>query len=187
MHSRARLTYTQVYAWLTRPETATTAGSASLLPHLRNLYALYKVLFAARERRGAIDFDTVELALEFDANGKIVRIVPAPRNDAHKLIEECMLAANVCAAEFLAKHEQAALYRVHEGPPPDKLTALREFLRRSALTLGGGDQAGDHGLREADRPHPGASGFRPAADRAAALAVAGAVQPGQRRPFRSRV
>ena len=86
------------------------------------------MLFGARERRGAIDFDTVELALEFDEHGKIVRIVPAPRNDAHKLIEECMLAANVCAADFLAEHEQPALYRIHEGPPPDKLAALREFL-----------------------------------------------------------
>ena len=69
-----------------------------------------------------------------------MRIVPAPRNDAHKLIEECMLAANVCAADFLAKHEQPALYRIHDTPPPDKLAALREFLGGSALTLTGGDE-----------------------------------------------
>jgi ribonuclease R len=140
MHSRARLTYTDVHAWLTDPGTANGANARALLPHLARLHALYKVLFAARERRGAIDFDTVELALQFDANGKIVQIVPAPRNDAHRLIEECMLAANVCAANFLAEHEQPALYRVHEGPPPEKLAVLREFLAGSALTLTGGEQ-----------------------------------------------
>ena len=140
MHSRARLTYTQVYAWLMDREAAKTEPARTLLPHLAQLYTLYKVLFAARERRGAIDFDTVELALQFDANGKIVQIVPAPRNDAHKLIEECMLAANVCAANFLLEHEQPALYRVHEGPPAEKLAVLREFLAGSALTLTGGEQ-----------------------------------------------
>ena len=140
MHSRARLTYTQVYQWLTEPGAAASEPARSLLPHLAQLYTLYKVLFAARERRGAIDFDTVELALEFDEHGKIVRIVPAPRNDAHKLIEECMLAANVCAADFLAKHEQPALYRIHDTPPTDKLAVLREFLGGSALTLTGGDE-----------------------------------------------
>ena len=139
MHSRARLTYTEVYAWLREPARAKGTAGAALLPHLAQLHTLYKVLFAARERRGAIDFDTVELSLSFDPEGKIADIVPAPRNDAHRLIEECMLAANVCAADFLAEHEQPALYRVHEGPPPDKLAALREFLASSALTLTGGD------------------------------------------------
>ena len=139
MHSRARLTYTEVDAWLTEAR-ATDKRARSLVPHLSHLHTLYKVLLAARERRGAIDFDTVELALQFDPNGKIMAIVPAPRNDAHKLIEECMLAANVCAADYLAKHEQPALYRIHEGPPPDKLAVLREFLAGSALTLTGGDE-----------------------------------------------
>ena len=140
MHSRARLTYTEVHRWLTEPAAATSEPARSLLPHLAQLHTLYRVLFAARERRGAIDFDTVELALEFDSHGKIVRIVPAPRNDAHRLIEECMLAANVCAADFLARHEQPALYRIHDAPPPDKLAVLREFLGGSALTLTGGDE-----------------------------------------------
>jgi ribonuclease R len=139
MHSRARLTYTQVWGWLDNPATATTPQARALLPQLQNLYALYHALAAARSKRGAIDFDTIELALEFDENGKITRIVPAPRNDAHKLIEECMLAANVCTAEFLAEHKHPALYRVHEGPPPDKLVALRDFLHTSALQLSGGD------------------------------------------------
>ncbi len=142
MHSQARLTYTQVWALLSEPKSAKTKEARALLPHLQNLYALYGLLAGARERRGAIDFDTVELALEFDEQGKINRIVPAPRNDAHKLIEEAMLAANVCAARYLAEHKQPALYRIHEGPPLDKLTALREFLAGSALTLGGGDKPG---------------------------------------------
>ncbi|HVO86929.1 MAG TPA: ribonuclease R [Casimicrobiaceae bacterium] len=140
MHSRARLTYTQVWDWLSDPKLARKRDTRELLPHLEHLYALFKVLAAARERRGAIDFDTTELTLEFDAQGKITRIVPAPRNDAHKLIEECMLAANVSAANFLAEHKQPTLYRIHEGPPPEKLAALREFLAGSALSLGGGDQ-----------------------------------------------
>ena len=142
MHSAARLTYTQVWSWLSEPASAKGRRDKALLPRLQDLYALYHVLAAARDRRGAIDFETVELALEFDDKGKIVRIVPAPRNDAHKLIEECMLAANVCAANFLGEHKQPALYRIHEGPPPDKLTALREFLAGSALSLGGGDEPG---------------------------------------------
>jgi ribonuclease R len=140
MHSRARLTYTQVYTWLKNTGTANGTPGEALLPHLAQLYTLYKVLLAARERRGAIDFDTAELALQFDQYGKIAQIVPAPRNDAHRLIEECMLAANVCAAGFLAGNEQPALYRVHEGPPPDKLAVLREFLASCALTLTGGDK-----------------------------------------------
>jgi ribonuclease R len=140
MHSRARLTYTQVYTWLKDAGAAKGTPGETLLPHLAQLYTLYKVLLAARERRGAIDFDTAELALQFDQYGKIAQIVPAPRNDAHRLIEECMLAANVCAAGFLAQNEQPALYRVHEGPPPDKLAVLREFLASCALTLTGGDK-----------------------------------------------
>jgi len=138
MHSQARLTYDQVWAWLDDPASATTAEARRLLPHLQNLYAAYHVIAVARAKRGAIDFDTVELALEFDDFGKITRIVPAPRNDAHKLIEECMLAANVCTADFLARQQHPVLYRVHDRPPPDKLTALRDFLASSALRLAGG-------------------------------------------------
>ncbi len=140
MHSQARLTYTQVWSWLSDPATAATAQATSLLPHLVTLHKLYGILAAARSKRGAIDFDTAELAIEFDDHGKITRIVPAPRNDAHKLIEECMLAANVCAADFLIQKKQATLFRVHEPPPPDKLAVLREFLAMSALHLAGGER-----------------------------------------------
>ncbi|MFO1323353.1 MAG: ribonuclease R [Burkholderiales bacterium] len=139
MFSRARLTYTQVWSWLSEPRTAKGPVAKSLLPHLETLYDLYKVLAGARERRGAIDFETPELAIEFDDHGKITAIVPSPRNDAHKLIEECMLAANVCAANFLVEQRHPALYRVHDKPPPDKLAALRDFLGTSALQLSGGD------------------------------------------------
>jgi ribonuclease R len=111
----------------------------ALLPHLDTVYALYRVLAKARAERGALDFETIELELKFDPHGKIETIVPVVRNEAHKLIEECMLAANVCAAEYLLKQKHPALYRVHEGPTPEKLTALKEFLAGSALSLDGGD------------------------------------------------
>ena len=138
MHSRARLTYNQVWDWLSQPKTRTKEAVA-LQPQLENLYALYKVLAAARARRGAIDFETIELELRFDTQGKIETIVPIMRNDAHKLIEECMLAANVCAASYLLEQKQPALYRVHEGPTPEKLAALKEFLAGSGLSIGGGE------------------------------------------------
>ena len=139
MRSRARLTYTQVWAWFSQPASATTREAKALLPHLSRLYALYRVLSAARAKRGAIDFETIELRLEFDQAGKIAAIVPEPRNDAHKLIEECMLAANVCAATYLIERKHPTLFRVHEGPTPEKLEALREFLGGCALSLSGGD------------------------------------------------
>ena len=140
MHSRARLTYTQVWQWLSDPASARGREAKALLPHLRHLHAVFEILLAARERRGAIDFESVEQKIEFASDGKIAAIVPAPRNDAHRMIEEAMLAANVCAAQFLAERRQSALYRVHDGPPPDKLAALREFLAGSGLSLGGGDK-----------------------------------------------
>ena len=139
MHSRARLTYTQVWEWISQPATVTDKTAKALLPHLDTVYALYRVLAKARAERGALDFETIELELKFDPHGKIETIVPVVRNEAHKLIEECMLAANVCAAEYLLKQKQPALYRVHEGPTPEKLTALKEFLAGSALSLDGGD------------------------------------------------
>ncbi len=156
MHSRARLTYTQVWGWLCDPASVPRNAKALQRP-LADLYALFHALKRAREARGAIDFDSVEMELEFDVSGKIVRIVPVVRNDAHKLIEECMLAANVCTAEFLEQHRHPALYRVHEGPTPEKLAALRDFLASCALSISGGDNptASDYAnllLRIKDRP-----------------------------------
>ena len=136
MRSKARLTYTAVAAML--KDGARNEREAELLPHLQNLYTVYSKLVKQRARRGAIDFESNETEIIFDDQRKIERIVPVARNEAHKLIEECMLAANVCASEFLAEHEQAMLYRVHEGPTPEKLAALREFLASFGFDLTGG-------------------------------------------------
>jgi len=146
MHSKARLTYTEVAAALFDKDAAAIDKLRNLLPQLEALDALYRVLAKAREKRGAIDFETVETIMEFDDQGKIERIVPYARNDAHRIIEECMLAANVCASDYLAEREHPALYRIHEGPTEEKLKRLREFLKEFGLDLGGGNspKAGDY-------------------------------------------
>ncbi len=138
MHSKARLTYEQVWAWLSGAAKP-PRSQAWLMAHLEDLYSLFKVMLKARWARGAIDFETLETKILFNDRGKIERIVPYARNDAHRLIEECMLAANVCASEFLQKKKHPALYRVHEGPTPIKLKALQEFLAEFGLYLTGGD------------------------------------------------
>jgi ribonuclease R len=142
MHSHARLTYTAVAGALAGENDIELGKQAAvpsdLVPHLRELYRLYTVLAKSRARRGAIDFESVETRMEFDEQGKITAIVPVQRNDAHRVIEECMLAANVCASDVLRSHEHPALYRIHEGPTADRLTDLREFLREFGLQLGGG-------------------------------------------------
>jgi ribonuclease R len=140
MFSHARLTYNEVAGALYENDPAATAKIGGLLPHLRTLDDLYRVLVKARWARGAIDFETVETQMIFDDQGKIERIVPVSRNDAHRIIEECMLAANVCASDFLHENEHAALYRVHEGPTPEKLEKLREFLKEFGLQLTGGEE-----------------------------------------------
>ncbi|KAA0011744.1 ribonuclease R [Billgrantia pellis] len=140
--SHARLTYNKVAAILDEddPEGDTLREEyRELVPSLRNLHALYKALRQAREERGAIDFETTETAILFNEERKIEKIVPRTRNDAHKLIEECMLAANVATARFLDKHDLPALYRIHERPSPERLDKLRLFLNELGLSLGGGD------------------------------------------------
>lgn len=137
--SHARLTYNQVWDWLsgaTKPD----AKQAALMPHLEALDKLFHTLLKARAKRGAIDFGSQETQMQFDEQGKIKAIVPVVRNDAHRIIEECMLAANVCASDYLHSNKQPALYRVHEGPTPEKLAALRGFLAEFGLDLGGGDK-----------------------------------------------
>jgi ribonuclease R len=140
MYSHARLTYTEVAAMIENPRGEEAKRHRKLLPHIRLLYKLFKVLLKARKKRGAIDFETIETRMVFNDEGKIDCILPVKRNDAHRLIEECMLAANVCASDFLKKHEQPTLYRIHEGPTPEKLVALRDFLKEFGLQLGGGDR-----------------------------------------------
>jgi len=139
IRSHARLTYTRVAQALYQEPPQFDAETEPLRDRLRALDEVFRVLLQARQRRGAIDFETLETTIEFDAHGKIARIVATPRNDAHRLIEECMLAANVCASDFLQRRKHKALYRVHEGPTPEKLEKLRGFLKSFGLGLAGGD------------------------------------------------
>jgi len=134
IHSHARLTYTQVIAML-GGDRDVRVDYASLTNHIDELYSLYHRLQALRSVRGALDFDTKELGFEFDKSGRVEAIVPRTRNDAHRLIEECMLCANVCAARFIAKHQKPGLYRVHEPPKEDKVEGLVEFLAQLGIPL----------------------------------------------------
>jgi ribonuclease R len=157
MRSHARLTYDEVAAMLTEGDQKLRGKYEDVLDNLEELYSLYKVLKRVRTRRGAIDFETTETRILFGPDRKIERIVPVVRNDAHKIIEECMIAANVCSARFLGRHKLPTLYRVHEGPQASKLADLREFLGELGLSLGGGEKpaAGDYAklLRKIqDRP-----------------------------------
>jgi ribonuclease R len=157
MLSHARLTYTAVAQMIDDPSGEAAQRNRALVPHIENLYRVFKLLLGSRQVRGAIDFETVETQIIFNDEGKIERIVPVRRNDAHKVIEECMLAANVCTADFLKKRKQPLLYRVHEGPTKEKLTALHEFLKGFGLSLSGGDtpEAKDYAkllARVKDRP-----------------------------------
>ena len=140
MRSAARLTYDTVAALVVERDPRLRAEYAALVPHLDRLHELYQVLRTARDQRGAMDFETQETEIEYGADRKIERIVPTERNDAHRLIEEGMIAANVAAARFLQRHKMPGLYRVHEGPSEDRLTKLRAFLGELGLGLGGGDQ-----------------------------------------------
>jgi len=143
MHSHARLTYTKVGEILTGEGEAREAlrkEYKAVVPQLELLHKLYECLRVARDERGAIDFETVETRIVFNEERKIERIVPIKRNDAHKLIEECMLCANVCAAKFIEKHDLIGLFRVHEGPTEAKLTNLRAYLSELGLGLAGGDR-----------------------------------------------
>jgi ribonuclease R len=137
MRSHARLIYDDVAAML-EGDPVLCERHAMLLPHLHNLYHLYQQLLGQRAARGAIDFDTTETRIEFNEMKRVERIVPVVRNYAHRIIEECMLAANVAAAGFLLRKKQPALYRIHEGPADEKLTDLREFLGELGLSLPGG-------------------------------------------------
>ena len=140
MFSHARLTYTQVAAMVVDQNEALREAHKTLLKPLDHLYALYQILRALREQRGAIDFDSVETKIVFDEDRKIDRIVPLERNDAHKMIEECMLLANESVAKYLSKAKLPTLYRLHEAPPAEKLTDLHRFLGDFRLQLAGGDE-----------------------------------------------
>ena len=140
MHSAARLTYNDVAAMVIEKKKRVRKKHNDLLPHLEDLYALYKLLHKRRNKNGLLDFNSTESRFSFDEEGNIQDIKPLLRNDAHRMIEEFMLAANIAAAEFLLENEIPILYRNHQIPDEDKLVALRTFLSEFALSLGGGDE-----------------------------------------------
>jgi ribonuclease R len=127
--SHARLTYTEVAAVLGNTRGPEAQRRQELVPHLLHLLEAYRALLRHRGQRGAVDFETTETQIVCDDHGRIERIVPRVRTEAHRLIEECMLAANVCAADFIGRAKHPSLYRVHEGPTPEKRTVLQNYLR----------------------------------------------------------
>jgi ribonuclease R len=133
--SHARLTYTEVGAALTNTRGPEAARLSPLMSQLLHLHEVYRALLRQRTRRGAIDFESTETQIVCDDNGRIEKIVPHTRNEAHRLIEEAMLAANVCAADFIESNSHPALFRVHEGPTPEKRVTLQNYLRALGLGL----------------------------------------------------
>ena len=131
--SHARFTYNEVAAILGNTRGPEAARRSELVPHLLHLHEVYRALLKERAKRGAVDFETTETQIVCDDNGRIEKIVPRTRTEAHKLIEEAMLAANVCSADFIAQHKHPSLYRVHEGPTPEKKTLLTLNPRPSAF------------------------------------------------------
>ncbi len=136
IHSAARLTYDEVWGILSGRNPLAIQARGALVGHLNDLHQLYRTLSKARQARGAVDFETVETKIICDPAGRIQSIVAQERNDAHRLIEECMLCANTCAADFLVRMKHPGLYRVHEGPTPDRLANLRQYLSTLGLHLG---------------------------------------------------
>ena len=133
MHSKARLTYTAVDAW--QREGAAAGMPDAVKPVIENLYGVYRSLYQARERRGALDLDLPEIKIQLDASGGIIGVRSRHRNDAHRLIEECMIAANVEAARYLRKHKLNTLYRVHMGPEGDRLDDLRLLFQGLGIAI----------------------------------------------------
>jgi len=140
MRSHARFTYTEVSAILANTRGPEAARYQERVPDLLNLHDVYRALLAARHARGAVDFETTETQIVCDDNGRIEKIVPRVRTEAHRLIEEAMLAANVCSADFMAESKRAGLYRVHEGPTPEKLEILRGYLKAMGVGITIGDE-----------------------------------------------
>ncbi|HIG66122.1 MAG TPA: ribonuclease R [Methyloprofundus sp.] len=140
MRSHARLTYDKVSAMLEHNNVKLRKKYNAVLPHLEQMYALYKAMRGQREIRGAMDFDTQETQIVFAEDRKIDKIIPVQRNDAHKLIEEFMIAANSAAARYLNRKKMPRLLRIHEGPSEEKIRTLKTFLGEVGLHMGGGDK-----------------------------------------------
>ena len=135
MHSHARFTYTEVAAILSNTRGPEASQRKERVPDLLNLHGVFRALLEARKQRGAVDFDTVETQIVCDESGRIEKIVPRTRNDAHRLIEECMLAANVCAADFIKQNGRMALFRVHDKPSAEKIDLLRGYLKAIGVNM----------------------------------------------------
>ena len=144
MWSHARFTYTEVAAILANTKGPEASRRQDRVPDLINLHDVYRALLTSRNRRGAVDFETTETQIVCDDSGRIEKIIPRTRNDAHKLIEEAMLAANVCSADFILQSKHPGLYRVHEGPTPEKREILSNYLKATGV-----------GLSISDDPSPG--------------------------------
>ncbi|ABM57186.1 ribonuclease R [Verminephrobacter eiseniae] len=159
MYSHARLTYTEVAAILANTRGPEAAKRQERVKDLLNLHDVYHALLLARRERGAVDFETTETQIVCDENGRIEKIVPRIRNDAHRLIEEAMLAANVCSADFIVQGGQPGLFRVHEGPTPEKQVLLRNYLKAMAVGLSISDEpkpAEFQAIAEATKDRPDA-------------------------------
>lgn len=148
IHSHARLTYDQVYAVVANRRSKlakkTSEATPEVVPQLEKLHALFQMLMSARRLRGAIEFETREFKFNLTKKRKISSLSPIKRNDAHRMIEEFMLCANVSTARFLDHHKIPGLFRVHGGPQQKKLTFLRAFLLEKGLSLGGNDSPSPH-------------------------------------------
>jgi ribonuclease R len=157
MRSAARLTYREVGDFLERPGAKHSPRLEALRERLLGLHGIYRSFTRERSGRGALELDTPELKLKFDADGRVAALVEQPRNDAHRLIEECMIATNIAAARFLDRYHMPALYRVHGLPELDRLETLRQFLREFGLWLPPADEVKPEHLRDllqkiGDRP-----------------------------------
>ena len=142
MFSHARFTYTDVAAILANTKGPQAVKYKDRVDDLLHLHEVYQALHKARQKRGAVDFETVETQIVCDEGGRIEKIIPRTRNDAHKVIEEAMLAANVCSADFLLQNKKAGRYRVHEGPTPEKRETLNGYLKAMGLNIGVSDDPG---------------------------------------------
>ena len=158
--SHARFTYNEVAAILANTKGAEAQRRSELVPDLLHLHEVYRALVKARGGRGAVDFDTTETQIICDDNGRISKIVPRVRTEAHKLIEEAMLAANVCSADFIERAKHPALFRVHEGPTPEKRSLLKNYLKALGLGLSLSDEptpSDFQALAEATKDRPDAT------------------------------
>ena len=184
MHSHARFTYTEVAAILANTRGPEAARRKERVGDLLNLHDVYRALLAARAKRGAVDFETTETQIICDDSGRIEKIVPRVRTEAHRLIEEAMLAANVCSADFIGQSKHAGLFRVHEGPTPEKNELLRNYLKATGVGMTISEDPTPAEFQAIADGHQGAPGRAADSLHAVALHAAGHLHAAQQRPLR---